>query len=121
MEDPNEKPENYKTTHKNILKKRVKKTAVKRPVVTRPVVAKNNTTRYPALSLISKIYAIFAWLFLSVSILGIFYELVTGSFTGLFHLLTIVITCGLIFITLLAISEAIRVFIDIEENTRARS
>ena len=121
MEDTNERPENHKATHKNILKKRVKKTSIKRPVV-----ATKKITKYPALSLISKIYAIFAWVSFFVSIPVIIFNAFQATTNihwvmGVFTFLLGVVCCGLVFITLLAISEAIRVFIDIEENTRARS
>ena len=112
MEDTNERPENHKATHKNILKKRVKKTAIKRPVV--------------ATKKITKFYAIFAWVSFFVSIPVIIFNAFQATTNihwvmGVFTFLLGVVCCGLVFITLLAISEAIRVFIDIEENTRARS
>ena len=122
MEVTDKKYENYKTTHKNVPQKRVtKKTAVKRPVV-----ATNKIPRYPALRLISKIYAILAWVSFFVSIPVIIFNAFQATTNigwpmGVFTFLLGIVCCGLVFVTLLAISEAIRVFIDIEENTRLRS
>lgn len=67
--------------------------------------------RYRALRFISKVYMLLAWLSAIGGVIAMLiakgYEASAAFFAGTFA-----------FVTLLAISEGIQIFIDIEENTR---
>ena len=80
--------------------------------------------RYPALRSIAKVYKIMAWIVAIVAGIIAFVALLTGIFKGgeefqaLFAFVVCVLGGAIGYISLLAISEGIQVFIDIEENTR---
>jgi len=81
---------------------------------------KNNAkSRYPALRTIADIFLVFAWIIGIVSVILIFYFL---SKDGM-QILSLVslIFGGLLALGSAAISESIKVFIDIEYNTRKAS
>lgn len=81
--------------------------------------------KYPALRFISGVYRFFAWVSLLLSIGTFFYTLSEGKQTETpFGYLGTLIAFGIllgglfVFISLLAIAEAIKLFIDMEHNTR---
>ena len=73
--------------------------------------------RYPALRFISSIYRLSAWIILFVSIIFSIYFISQGQMNIQYGIGAILIGL-IIFISFLAISEGIKVFIDIEHNTR---
>ena len=73
--------------------------------------------RYPALRFISGVYRLLAWVILVSTVIVFIYFLYQGLFVNLFSFGAILIG-GLLFVTLLATAEGIKVFIDIEHNTR---
>lgn len=75
-----------------------------------------NRYRYPALRTISGIYMVLAWIIGIAAIIVTFYFL-SESNTKIFGIVSLVIG-GLLALGLAAISEAIKVFLDIEYNTR---
>jgi len=74
------------------------------------------TYRYPALRTISGIYMVLAWLIGIAAIIVTFYFLLKSDMK-IFGLISFVFG-GLLALGLAAISESIKVFIDIENNTR---
>ncbi len=75
--------------------------------------------KYPALRIISGMYNFFAWLIAIAAVIGIFMVIDNNSREeGLLISLGIFIIGIIIFISLRAVAEVIKVFIDIEENTR---
>jgi len=75
-------------------------------------------TKYPALRTISIIYLILAWIIVIVAIFASLYFL-SESNVKIFALVSIIIG-GILALSLAAISEAIKVFVDIEYNTRRK-
>jgi len=73
--------------------------------------------RYPALRFISGVYRFLAWLILIATAIILFYKLYQGQMAILFAVGAILIG-GILFVTLLAAAEGVKVFIDIEHNTR---
>lgn len=75
--------------------------------------------RCPALRFISGIYKLLAWLILIATVITLFYtqSQAHGQISIPFVIGTIVIG-GILFVTMLAVAEGIKVFIDIEHNTR---
>jgi VIT1/CCC1 family predicted Fe2+/Mn2+ transporter len=76
-----------------------------------------NRHRYPALRTISRIYMVLAWLIGIASIIATLYFLSEESEFGFVS----IIVGGLLALGLAAISESIKVFLDIEYNTRKES
>jgi hypothetical protein len=75
--------------------------------------------RYPALRTIAMSYRILAWLVATVAAIGLWFALMNlDKDFGTLLLLSSIIGGAIGFITLLAASESIEVFIDIEKNTR---
>jgi predicted nucleic acid-binding Zn-ribbon protein len=84
--------------------------------------AQREQLRYPALRVIAGIYRVLAWFVAILAAIGVFVGLTNlegyrASF-GILLLLGSLIGGAIGFVTLLAASEGIKVFIDIEENTR---
>jgi len=78
-----------------------------------------STQRYPALRTIAGVYQVLAWLVAVVAGIGVLFALANfKEDLSKFILLFSIIGGAIGFITLLAASESIKVFIDIEENTR---
>lgn len=73
--------------------------------------------RYPALRFISGLYRILAWLIGIATVIAFFYMLSQGQM-GIPIGIGILIGGSILFVTFLAIAEGIKVFIDIEHNTR---
>jgi len=79
----------------------------------------NAETRYPALRTIAGIYSVFAWIIGIVAVIIAFISWSKGGETGgLMIAIPTLVVGALIVLGLLAASESIKVFIDIEENTR---
>ncbi|HDZ03253.1 MAG TPA: hypothetical protein ENH52_17735 [Nitrospirae bacterium] len=80
-----------------------------------------NYKRYPVLRLISNIYKVLAWLSaFSTAIIAILSCTTSrGEYGCLMIILSSLVIGTITVITLLAVSEGIKVFIDIEENTRS--
>jgi hypothetical protein len=76
-----------------------------------------NDRKYPALRTISDIYKIFGFVVIMFTVI---IAIILVNFSFGFSLIAIVVG-ALIVISAFAISEAIKVFIDIEENTRLRN
>ncbi|GIK21420.1 MAG: hypothetical protein BroJett005_08340 [Ignavibacteriota bacterium] len=75
--------------------------------------------RYPALRTIAGIYSVFAWIIGIVAVIIAFISWSKGGETGgLMIAIPTLVVGALIVLGLLAASESIKVFIDIEENTR---
>ncbi|NUM32670.1 MAG: hypothetical protein HUU47_10165 [Bacteroidetes bacterium] len=75
--------------------------------------------RYPALRTIAGIYYAFAWIIGIVAVIIVFISWSKGDETGkLMIAIPTLVVGALIVLGLLATSESIKVFIDIEENTR---
>ncbi len=74
-------------------------------------------TRYPALMTISGIFVVFAWIVGISALIVTFYFLSADS--KILRLISFIFG-GLIVLGLVAISESIKVFIDIEYNTRQK-
>ena len=73
--------------------------------------------KYPALRTISGVYTVFGYVLAGVSLIAgmiLFY-------TSIWLSLTVIVVGAIIVLGLFALSEAIKVFIDIEENTRLRN
>jgi hypothetical protein len=73
--------------------------------------------KYPALGTISEAYTVFGYVLAVVSLIAgmiLFY-------TSIWLSLTVIVVGAIIVLGLFALSEAIKVFIDIEENTRLRN
>lgn len=81
----------------------------------------NNITRYryPALRTIAGIYMVLAWLIGIAAIITTFYFL-SQNRMQIFGLVSLIVG-GLLALGLAAISESIKVFLDIEYNTRKAS
>lgn len=79
----------------------------------------SNAYRYPALRTIAGIYMVFAWIVGIASVISTFYFLsnTNGKIFGLVSL----VFGGILALGLAAISESIKVFLDIEYNTRKSS
>ena len=75
------------------------------------------TDKYPALRTIALFYGVFAWI---VGILAVILAVYFGSqgIAGVFLALSTLVVGALIVLGVLAVSESIKVFIDIEYNTR---
>jgi len=82
------------------------------------VASASDETRYPALRTISSVYLILAWIIGIVAIFTSLYFLSENN-VKIFALASIIIG-GLLALSMAAISEAIKVFIDIEHNTRKK-
>jgi hypothetical protein len=76
--------------------------------------------RYPALKLISQFFRLFAWLLFAAIAVFLIYSAYQGEIEAPFIIGAILIG-GIFILTLLAISEGIKVLIDIENNTRNNS
>ena len=76
-----------------------------------------SSQRYPALRTIAGFYQVLAWIVAVIAGVGILLSLDNFE-RDLIKLILIFIGGTVAFITLLAASESIKVFIDIEENTR---
>lgn len=81
----------------------------------------NNTTRYryPALKTIAGVYMVLAWIIGAAAFITTFYFL-SENRLQIFGLVSL-IAGGLLALGLAAISESIKVFLDIEYNTRKAS
>jgi len=80
---------------------------------------RNAETRYPALRTIAGIYSVFAWIIGIVAVIIAFISWSKdGETGGLMIAIPTLVVGALIVLGLLAASESIKVFIDIEENTR---
>ena len=93
---------------------------------TQPDTVASTSKRYPALRIISTIYRSLAYVSAVAGIIGVLVgisqmsERYGGAAGGTILLLSLLFG-AIAFVTFLAISEAIHVFIDIEENTRQSS
>lgn len=80
--------------------------------------------RWRALRTVSGLYKFFAWIEAGIGVIGALIALVLFSqvnvFVGLIGALAILLYAAIAFITLLAGSEGILVFLAIEENTRGK-
>lgn len=76
------------------------------------------TKRYPALRTIAGIYSVFAWIIGIVAVIIAIYSYSQNEKAGLIVAIPTIVVGALIVLGLLAASESIKVFIDIEENTR---
>ena len=74
--------------------------------------------KYPALRTIAGIYSVFAWIIGIVAVIIAIYFYSQNQTMGLTIGIPSLIVGALIVLGLLAVSESIKVFIDIEENTR---
>lgn len=74
--------------------------------------------RYPALRTIAGIYTVFAWIIAVVAAFVAFTVYTKDSSGGLMIAIPTIVIGALILLGLLAAAESIKVFIDIEENTR---
>ncbi|MCX6231140.1 MAG: hypothetical protein NTZ33_06310 [Bacteroidetes bacterium] len=78
--------------------------------------------RYPSLRTIAGIFSVFAWI---IGIVTVFIAYISwskgGEAGGLMIAIPILVVGALIVLGLLAASESIKVFIDIEENTRNKN
>lgn len=72
------------------------------------------SSKYPALETMIGIFKILAWLLGIVAVICAIVSFADGSPVGMFF----IIVGALIFVLLFAIAESIKVFIDIEANTR---
>jgi hypothetical protein len=79
---------------------------------------KSTDKRYPALRTIAGIYSVSAWIIGIIAVIIAFYFYSQNQNMGLTIGLPSLVVGALIVLALLAISESIKVFIDIEENTR---
>lgn len=79
----------------------------------------SNRYRYPALRTISGVYMVLAWIIGIAAIITTFYFL-SEDRMKIFGLVSLVVG-GLLALGLAAISESIKVFLDIEYNTRKTS
>ncbi len=77
-----------------------------------------STLKYPALRLISGVFRIVAWVIALATVIITVLQFAGGGDIGLFVAIGVLLGGGLLFITLLATSEIIKVFVDIEHNTR---
>ncbi|HBL73036.1 MAG TPA: hypothetical protein DD409_09265 [Bacteroidales bacterium] len=73
--------------------------------------------RYPALKLIAGFYKVLAWLVLVGAFLGLA-ALAALDMLTLWRGVGLFLGAGLLFVSLMALSELIRLFIDMEKNTR---
>jgi hypothetical protein len=73
--------------------------------------------RYPVLEFISKLYKILAWLIGITAVIAFFCLLSKGQ-SSMYIGIGVLIGGGILFVTFIAIAEGIKVFIDIENNTR---
>ncbi len=120
-------PEAIKAAHKEIQKRKID---VKQ-VGTEPeeVVEESNypseettSIRYPALRFISGFYKILAWIVVIVTVVFIISLIARdGSSLGILEAVIALLGGGFLFISFLATSEIIKVFVDIEHNTRISS
>jgi hypothetical protein len=78
-----------------------------------------NIYRYPALRTIARVYMVLAWIIGIAAIITTFYFLSEDEMK-IFGLVSLIVG-GLLTLGLAAISESIKVFLDIEYNTRKTS
>lgn len=76
-----------------------------------------SSVKYSALRFISKVFRIFAWIIAIADVLAIMYVLTLREL-GIVIALGLLVGGGILCIIHLALSELIKVFIDIEYNTR---
>lgn len=88
-------------------------------VINNSVQSSENYYKYPALRTISAVYKIFAWVIGIVTLMIVIIALDKGDIGITISLISIVIG-GLFVLGVLAVSESIKVFIDIEHNTRQK-
>ncbi|HEY9170089.1 MAG TPA: hypothetical protein VIN72_11420 [Lutibacter sp.] len=88
-------------------------------VLNNSVQSSENYYKYPALRTISAVYKVFAWVIGIVTLMIAIMALDKGDMGITISLISIVIG-GLIVLGVLAVSESIKVFIDIEHNTRQK-
>jgi hypothetical protein len=74
--------------------------------------------KYPALRTIAGIYSVFAWIIGIVAVIIAIYFYSQNQTMGLTIGIPSLVVGALLVLGLLAVSESIKVFIDIEENTR---
>jgi len=76
--------------------------------------------KYPALRIISGIFKVLGWIIALISVISTFYFL--SEEDGIqFLAIASILGGGILTLSFLSISEIIKVFIDIEENTRKAS
>jgi hypothetical protein len=73
--------------------------------------------KYPALRFISGVFRLLAWIIAITALIAMIY-LITQGDLGIVSALGVLVGGGILFIIHLAIAELIKVFIDIEYNTR---
>ncbi len=73
--------------------------------------------KYPALKFISGVFRLIAWIIAIITVIAAVY-LITQGDLGIVSALGVLVGGGILFIIHLAIAELIKVFIDIEYNTR---
>lgn len=88
-------------------------------VLNNSVQSSENYYKYPALRTISAVYKVFAWVIGIVTLMIAMLTWDQGNMGITISLISIVIG-GLIVLGVLAVSESIKVFIDIEHNTRQK-
>lgn len=74
--------------------------------------------RYPALRFISGVYRLLAWTILIATIIILLYMSSQGGQMGIPFTVGAILISGILFVTMLAAAEGIKVFIDIAHNTR---
>lgn len=73
--------------------------------------------KYPALKFISKLFRILAWL-IAITTVIVFFNMLSHGQMDIPIGIGVIIGGGILFATFIAIAEGIKVFIDIEHNTR---
>lgn len=117
-------PEAIDAAHKEIQKRKIdvkKKSIEPKEVETESNHSNEEETgiRYPALRFISGFYKILAYLVVIIAVIAIIISFASDSPSlGVLEILIALIGGGFLFISFLAASEIIKVFIDIEHNTR---
>lgn len=79
---------------------------------------KEDDNKYPALRTIASIYPVFASIIAVLAVLVTYNAFTKDSSGDLMNVIPTIVIGALIFLVLLATGESIKVFIDIEENTR---
>lgn len=82
------------------------------------ITLKDAVDKYPAMRTLSVVYSVFAAIYGILIVILIFSILANNLPNAFLYVISIIIVGALIVLTLLAISESIKVLINIEENTR---
>lgn len=90
---------------------------LEQPIFEKPEENQPVERRYPALRVIAGIYQALAYIIMLLAVI-VFISIVVTSSQSLWLALGILLGGGLLALAMLAISEVIKLFIDIEKNTR---